>query len=75
MEFLKVEGHNSYIRDPKSNSIINVNTNEYNEYLSRKESKNKEIQKIQNLEQEVASMKDDLSEIKSLLRRIANEHG
>jgi hypothetical protein len=75
MEYLKVEGHNSFIRDPKSNSIINVNTHEYNEYLTRKEKKTKEIQKIHSLEEEVANMKEDLQEIKSLLRRMINEHG
>jgi hypothetical protein len=75
MEYLKVEGHNSFIRDPKSNSIINVNTQEYNEYLTRKQKKTKEIQKIHSLEEEVANMKEDLQEIKSLLRRMINEHG
>jgi hypothetical protein len=46
---------------------------EYNEYISRKDSKLKENQKVQNLESDVANMKEDLDEIKFLLRRLINE--
>lgn len=61
------------MRDPKTNSIINKNTTEYNQYLMTKEIKSEENQKIQNLEQNVASMKEDLDEIKFLLRGLINE--
>lgn len=73
MEYLKVEGHNNLIRDPITNSIINTNMSEYQQYLSRRNIKNEENQKIQNLEQDVDSIKDDLNEIKNLLRRLVNE--
>jgi hypothetical protein len=46
---------------------------EYQEYVSRKNMKSEENQKIQNLESDVANMKDDLSEIKNLLRSLINE--
>lgn len=72
MDYMRVKGHDSLIRDPKTNSIINMSTSEYNEYISRKKSKNKEIEKIQNIEDEVASIKDDIQEIKNLLRSLAN---
>ena len=73
MEYLKVEGHNNLIRDPNTNSIINTNMSEYQQYLSRRNIKGEENQKIQNLEQDVDSIKDDLNEIKTLLRRLVNE--
>jgi len=73
MDYLKVEGHSHLYRDPKTNSIINRNMSEYQEYVSRKNIKNEENQKIQNLEVDIANMKDDLNEIKSLLRSLANE--
>lgn len=73
MKYLKVEGHSNLVRDPKTNSIINKNTTEYNQYLMTKEIKSEENQKIQNLEQNVASMKEDLDEIKFLLRGLINE--
>ena len=45
---------------------------EYNEYLKRKEAKNKENQKIQNIEEDLANMKGDIDEIKNLLRSLVN---
>jgi hypothetical protein len=73
MDYIKVKGHDHLIRDPKTNSIININVSEYNEYISRRDSKLKESQKIQNLESDVTNMKEDLDEIKFLLRRLINE--
>jgi DNA-binding ferritin-like protein len=73
MNYLKVEGHTHLYRDPKTNSIVNRNMSEYQEYVSRKNIKSEENQKIQNLESDVANMKDDLSEIKNLLRSLINE--
>jgi len=70
MKYLKVEGHPSFLRDPNTNSIINNNMSEYQEYLLRRETKNDENQKIQNLETDVANMKGDLDEIKFLLRSL-----
>ena len=73
MDYIKVKGHDHLIRDTKTNSIINTNVSEYNEYISRRDSKLKENQKVQNLESDVANMKEDLNEIKFLLRRLINE--
>jgi hypothetical protein len=72
MDYIKVKGHDHLIRDPKTNAIINTNMSEYNEYLSRRDSKLKDNQKVQNLESDVANMKEDLDEIKFLLRRLVN---
>ena len=72
MSYIKVKGHDHLIRDPKTNSILNTNMSEYNEYISRRDSKLKENQKVQNLESDVANMKEDLDEIKFLLRRLVN---
>jgi predicted transcriptional regulator len=72
MNNLKVKGYDNLIRDPKTNAIINTNMSEYQEYIMRKEAKNKEDQKIQNLEKDLDNIKDDLNEIKNLLRNLAN---
>ena len=71
-DYLKVEGNSNLFRDPKTNSIINANMSDYQEYLTRKSIKNKENEKIQNLESDLAILKDDIGEIKNLLRSIAN---
>ena len=73
MDYLKVEGHGNLVRDAKTNSIINTNMLDHQEYVSRRNAKSEETKKIQNIESEVASLKDDLNEIKNLLRSLANE--
>jgi hypothetical protein len=73
MRYLKVEGHSNLVRDPKTNTIINMDTFEHQEYVSRRSAKNAEDQKIQSLENDVLNIKSDLDEIKNLLRKIANE--
>ncbi len=72
MEEVKVKGYSGLVRDPITNSIINVNRTAHEEYLSQKDSREKEHQKLQVLESEVANMKGDLNEIKSLLRELIN---
>lgn len=73
MDYLKVDGHTHLKRDPQTNSIINDNMSEYNDYIKRKKLKSNEDQKIQKLEDDIATIKDDMNELKTLLRRIANE--
>ena len=73
MNYIKVKGHHNLIRDPKTNSIINTNMSEYNEYLSKRDRKLKEDEKVNNLESDIINMKEDLDEIKFLLRRLINE--
>jgi len=60
------------MRDQNTNSIINTNMSEYQEYVSRRNAKSEENQKVQNIEEELASMKDDIDEIKNLLRSLVN---
>jgi hypothetical protein len=73
MDYIKVKGYDHLIRDPKTNSIINTNMSEYKEYISRRNSKIEEDQKIQNLENDMNNIKSDLSEIKNLLKCLTNE--
>jgi hypothetical protein len=70
MEYAKVEGHSYLIRDSKTNSIINTNMVEYQEYLNRRNVKASENQKVQTIEEEVYNIKNDISEIKSLLKEL-----
>lgn len=72
MDYLKVEGHNNLLRDPNTNSIINTNMSEYQQYIARRAMKSEENEKVQSLEEDVANIKEDLDEIKSLLRSLVN---
>ena len=73
MKEIKVQDHSHLVRDPLTNAIINTNKSGYDEYIARREVKKSETQKVKDLETELSSMKDDLNEIKSLLRRSSNE--
>lgn len=64
---LKVENYPDLIRDAKSKAIINVNKTAMQEHMSKQQMK----ESIQNLNQEMASLKDDFKEIKALLQQIA----
>jgi len=73
MNEVRVKGHSDLVRDPLTNAIVNTNKNAHEEYISRRQQKQKESNKMETLESEVASLKDDLNEIKLLLRRLSNE--
>ena len=70
MEEVRVKGHSDLVRNPVTNAIINTNKSKYEEYISRRELKKNETQKVQDLEDELSCIKDDLNEIKSLLKEI-----
>jgi hypothetical protein len=70
MNYVKVEGHSHLLRDSKTNSIVNTNMIEYQEYLNRRNTKTNENEKIKNLEDDVSHIKNDLDEIKLLLRNL-----
>lgn len=72
LPFSVVEGYKNLIRDEKTKAILNTNFNEYENYKKMKEIKNEEIGRINNLEYDLKNIKDDIDEIKLLLRTIAN---
>ena len=73
MEYAKVEGYSYLLRDSNTNSIINTNMVEYQEYLNRRNVKADENQKVQTIEEEVYNIKNDISEIKSLLKELLKQ--
>ena len=68
----KLEGHSDLARDTKTNSIVNVNSSDYEQYIARRSIKNEEVQKSENVEQELANLKSEMNEIKSLLKELVN---
>ena len=68
----KLEGHSDLARDPKTNSIVNVNSTDYERYIARRSVKKQEVQKSENVEQELANLKGEINEIKSLLKELVN---
>ena len=68
--FLKVEGHTSLVRDTKSNAIVNTNISEYQVYMQRVRSRNKQGDEIRSAVKEINTLKAELREIKNLLKEI-----
>ena len=69
---MKVEGHSNLIRDEVSNAILNVNSSEYNQYLSQRAKRKQGSERIDNMENDLKNLKDDINEIKNLLRALSN---
>ena len=67
---LKVEGHDSLVRDVTSGAIINKSEAEYTKYIKQKEAFQLRRAEMQRQAEEINNLKNDLSEIKSLLQKI-----
>jgi len=68
----KVEGHEHLIRDENTNAILNTNSSEYNQYLSLRAKRRQGNDRIDNMEHDLKSLKDDINEIKTLLKALSN---
>ena len=68
MKHLKVEGHNNLLRDGDTGFIINNDKSGYSSYMMNKSIKDEESIRIQNVEQDLANIQNEISELKSLLK-------
>ena len=71
--FLKVKEHESLVRDVTSNAIINNSEREYAEYVQQKEAFRQRRMEIERQANEINNLKDDLSDIKILLKQILDK--
>ena len=72
MDFYELEGNKDLARDPETNTIVNVNKVSYDQYIASRKAKSEKNQKVQTMEQDLANVKSELNEIKSLLRELIN---
>lgn len=63
---IRVEGYKNLYRDEKSGAIVNCDTTSYNNHINMLQQK--ELQKS-----EIERMKNDIDEIKSLLKELLNK--
>jgi len=71
-DLIPIKDNLGLMRDPNTFAIINNSSSQYQNYLRLKKQKEMEGGKIRNIEEEMDSIKDELSEIKSLLRTLIN---
>jgi hypothetical protein len=70
---LKVEGHEDLVRDVRSKAIVNTNSSEYKIYMSRFRTREKQGDEIRNTIKEINNLKQELFEIKNLLKEVLNK--
>ena len=72
MDFVKVKNNEHLVKNTKSNFIINTNKAEYDEYLTRRKLKQNEKNKVDNLERDLSTLRNEITEIKDMLRSLVN---
>tara|TARA_Y100001958_G_C21138297_1_gene477673 strand:+ start:357 stop:587 length:231 start_codon:yes stop_codon:yes gene_type:complete len=71
-KYLKVEGHTSLVRDTGNNAIINTNVSEYQLYMQRVRNREEQGDKIRHAVKEINILKQELREIKGLIKELVN---
>ena len=72
MNYHKVKDNSDLVRDPNTGAILNTNSLDYDKYVAQRKIKNKEHQKTENIERDISTLRQELDEIKSLLRELVN---
>tara|TARA_B100001113_G_scaffold179244_1_gene146794 strand:- start:818 stop:1042 length:225 start_codon:yes stop_codon:yes gene_type:complete len=72
-KYLKVESDPNLLRNTDSQAIINNNSNEFDQFMEASRRKYNEKKEIEILKSDVNTMKNDLDEIKSLLKTIVHK--
>jgi hypothetical protein len=65
---IKVEGHPNLYRDEQTGAIINHDTIAYNNYVNS-------LHKTDSQKREIDNIKNDINEIKSLLKQLLEKNG
>jgi uncharacterized FlaG/YvyC family protein len=70
MKHMNVKGNPGLVRDKHTGAIVNINSNEIQQARKRKKLWQQEKEKTESLANEVKDLKQDMDEIKSLLRQV-----
>ncbi len=71
--YLKVETDKTHVRDTDTNAIVNKNKNEFDNFLKLSQKKYEEKKKFDDMRSDLNSLKQDMDEIKTILRNIMNK--
>ena len=58
MSYLKIEGHEGYVKDPNTGVVLNVNQEEINAAKTRRALRKQQEEDINNLKNEVSDIKN-----------------
>ena len=71
--YIKVKSDVSLVRDTDSNAIVNKNQSEFDKFLKFFQKKYEEKKKFDDMRSDLDSLKQDMDEIKTLLRNIMDK--
>jgi t-SNARE complex subunit (syntaxin) len=69
--FAKVQDHDNLIRDMQSKAVLNTDKAGLQDYLQKRDQAKKELSEKAETKQRLAKIEEEMSEIKYLLREIA----
>ena len=72
MEKYNIEGHVDLARDRQTSAIVNVNSVDYQHYVASRNAKKSKNERVDTMEEDLAGLKSEIGEIKSLLRELVN---
>ena len=72
-KYLRVETDKTHVRDMESNAIVNRNKGEFDKFMKLSQRKYEEKKKIDDMRSDLNSLKEDMNEIKTLLRNIMDK--
>jgi len=73
MEYLKVQGEDSLVRDVSSQAILNNNNKEYESYIARRDAVKAQKLELERQGKELTQVKSDISEIKQMISILINK--
>lgn len=71
--YKRVENSNDLVRDERSGAVIDVNIKKMREAKQAKKNRLQRIQDQNNMKSDIAMLKDEMSEIKSVLKTIVEK--
>ena len=72
-KYLKVKSDISLVRDMDSHAIVNQNKSEFDKFMDLSRKKQEEKMKFDSMRSDLDSLKQDMNEIKTLLRNIMDK--
>ena len=72
MNYTNVKGHTDLVRDNSTGAILNNDKSEYDNYIRMRAKRKEGTNRIDNMEDDLKSLKDDINEIKTLLKALSN---
>lgn len=70
-EYIKIEDEVGYVKDTRTGAILNINRNEVEAARERKKLRKIQEQELEEMKETVHNLKNEMSEVKQLLNKIA----